>query len=57
MRYAHTDIIAKACLERGGRAVGEQIVQTSANGRTLTAISVTDPEGNILELQSWEDAA
>ncbi|MBE0600317.1 MAG: VOC family protein [Firmicutes bacterium] len=40
-------------LRAGGSAVGEVITQTYADGRTLTAVYARDPEGNILELQSW----
>jgi catechol 2,3-dioxygenase-like lactoylglutathione lyase family enzyme len=40
-------------LAAGGRAVGEVVTLTTANGRHVTWCYVTDPEGNILELQSW----
>jgi predicted enzyme related to lactoylglutathione lyase len=41
-------------LREGGRAVGEVVTLTTADGRQVTWCYVTDPEGNILELQSWE---
>ncbi len=40
-------------LQPGGRAVGEIVTLTTAAGRHVTWCYVTDPEGNILELQSW----
>ena len=41
-----------AVLDAGGRAVGEIVTLTNAAGQRLTWVYVTDPEGNILELQS-----
>ncbi len=43
----------KAVLDAGGRAVGEVVMLTTAIGTKVTWCYVTDPEGNILELQSW----
>ena len=40
-------------LRDGGRAVGDVVTLTTADGRKVTWCYVTDPEGNILELQSW----
>jgi len=40
-------------LGTGGKAVGEIVTLTTAVGRQVTWCYVTDPEGNILELQSW----
>jgi predicted enzyme related to lactoylglutathione lyase len=37
----------------GGAAVGEVVILQTADGRRVTWTYVTDPEGNILELQSW----
>ena len=42
----------EAVLAAGGRPVGEVVTLTNAVGMTLTWVYVTDPEGNILELQS-----
>jgi catechol 2,3-dioxygenase-like lactoylglutathione lyase family enzyme len=40
-------------LAAGGRAVGEVVTLTTATGAKVTWCYVTDPEGNIIELQSW----
>jgi predicted enzyme related to lactoylglutathione lyase len=42
-------------LGSGGGAVGEVVTLETAAGRFVTWAYVTDPEGNILELQSWSD--
>jgi catechol 2,3-dioxygenase-like lactoylglutathione lyase family enzyme len=42
----------KAVLEAGGEEVGDIITLQTADGRKVTFVYVTDPEGNILELQS-----
>jgi catechol 2,3-dioxygenase-like lactoylglutathione lyase family enzyme len=38
----------------GGRDVGELVIFEIVGTGKLTVIYITDPEGNILELQSWE---
>jgi catechol 2,3-dioxygenase-like lactoylglutathione lyase family enzyme len=40
-------------LDSGGAGVGEVVTLQTADGRRVTWAYVTDPEGNILELQSW----
>lgn len=40
-------------LERGGSRVGEVVTSLTSDGRQVTWCYVTDPEGNIVELQSW----
>jgi catechol 2,3-dioxygenase-like lactoylglutathione lyase family enzyme len=40
-------------MAEGGRPVGEVVSLRTADGRRVTWCYVTDPEGNILELQSW----
>jgi predicted enzyme related to lactoylglutathione lyase len=42
-----------AVLAAGGRAVGEVVTLQIATGARVTWCYVTDPEGNIVELQSW----
>jgi catechol 2,3-dioxygenase-like lactoylglutathione lyase family enzyme len=41
-----------AILAAGGRPVGEIVTLTNALGKKLTWAYVTDPEGNIVEIQS-----
>jgi predicted enzyme related to lactoylglutathione lyase len=43
----------KAVLQAGGHAVGEIVTLQVATGARVTWCYVTDPEGNIIELQSW----
>jgi len=58
--FAHiafgVDDVAKAQAEvlgRGGRAIGEIVTLQVATGAKVTFCYVTDPEDNIIELQSW----
>ena len=58
--FAHiafaTESVADArtkVLHAGGRPVGEIVTLTTATGARVTWCYVTDPEGNIVELQSW----
>ena len=37
----------------GGKPVGEIVTLTTSEGKQVTWCYVTDPEGNIIELQSW----
>jgi predicted enzyme related to lactoylglutathione lyase len=41
-------------LAAGGFCVGEMITTEITNAGTITLIYMTDPEGNIIELQKWE---
>jgi len=43
-------------LSAGGSAVGEVVTTQTADGRSVTWCYVTDPEGNIVELQAWSEA-
>jgi predicted enzyme related to lactoylglutathione lyase len=43
----------EAILAAGGKPVGEVVTLTTATGAKVTWVYVTDPEGNVLELQSW----
>jgi predicted enzyme related to lactoylglutathione lyase len=45
----------QAVLQAGGSAVGEVVTLTTATGAQVTWCYVTDPEGNIVELQSWSN--
>ncbi|MFQ6035476.1 MAG: VOC family protein [Sedimentisphaerales bacterium] len=42
-----------ALIAAGGRYVGELVTTEIAGAGTITLIYVTDPEGNIIELQKW----
>ena len=44
-----------AVLDAGGTAVGEVVTLQTADGRFVTWTYLADPEGNLLELQSWSD--
>lgn len=43
----------RAVLDAGGKSVGEIVTLTTSAGSRVTWCYVTDPEGNIIELQSW----
>jgi catechol 2,3-dioxygenase-like lactoylglutathione lyase family enzyme len=45
----------RAVLAAGGGVIGEVVTLKTAEGRFVTWAYVTDPEGNIVELQSWSD--
>lgn len=42
-----------AVLQRGGQAIGKIVTLEVATGAKVTWCYVTDPEGNIIELQAW----
>jgi predicted enzyme related to lactoylglutathione lyase len=48
VRDAHDEVLA-----RGGSALGEIVTLTTATGARVTWCYVRDPEGNVIELQSW----
>jgi predicted enzyme related to lactoylglutathione lyase len=43
----------EAVLAAGGKSVGEVVTLTLATGAQVTWCYVTDPEGNVIELQAW----
>jgi predicted enzyme related to lactoylglutathione lyase len=53
--FAVPDVAAARAevLARGGGPVGEVVTLETAAGTRVTWCYVTDPEGNVLELQSW----
>lgn len=55
--FAVPDVAAArdAVLAAGGGIVGEVVTTGTSDGRRVTWTYVTDPEGNILELQAWSD--
>jgi hypothetical protein len=58
LAFVVSDVAASRAivLAEGGRAVGTVVTLRTADGRRVTWTYVTDPEGNILELQSWSAA-
>lgn len=50
---ASVDDARRAVLAAGGRPIGDVVTLTIVNGARVTWCYVTDPEGNIVELQSW----
>lgn len=50
------DAARDAVLAAGGRTVGAIVTVATADGRRVTWTYVTDPEGNIIELQAWSEA-
>lgn len=53
--FAVDDVAAarESILAAGGTSVGEVVTLTTADGRLVTWCYVRDPEGNMVELQSW----
>lgn len=43
-------------IAEGGASMGEVVTTPTADGRRVTWCYLTDPEGNIVELQAWSDA-
>ena len=56
--FAVDDVAAAqaAVLRAGGAQVGEIVTLETADGRRVTWCYVSDPEGNIVELQAWSTA-
>lgn len=50
----NVEIAQRSVLDAGGKAVGEIVTVQIATGAKVTWCYVTDPEGNIIELQSWK---
>ncbi|HSB73153.1 MAG TPA: VOC family protein [Candidatus Methylomirabilis sp.] len=44
-----------AVLAAGGRAVGALVSARIPSAGTITVVYVTDPEGNVIELQRWTE--
>ena len=57
--FAVDDVIQArdAVLEAGGHEVGDVVTLQTADARHVTWCYLTDPEGNIIELQSWSAAS
>ena len=48
------EIARDEVLAAGGGCVGEMVTVEISGAGTITLIYVTDPEGNIIELQKWQ---
>lgn len=57
LAFAVDDVAALLAqvLAHGGGQIGELVYTRYADGRVLTVVYATDPEGNIIELQSWHN--
>ena len=57
--FAVADVAAarEAVFAAGGSVVGEVVTLQTTDGRRVTWAYVTDPEDNIIELQSWSGPA
>ena len=55
--FAVPDVEAarETVLAAGGGVLGEVVTTGTSDGRQVTWTYLTDPEGNILELQAWSD--
>jgi predicted enzyme related to lactoylglutathione lyase len=55
--FAVDDVPAarEAVLAAGGRSVGDVVTTSIATGAKVMWCYVTDPEGNIIELQAWSN--
>ncbi len=53
--FAVSDVAAaqRSVIDAGGKPVGDVVTLTIASGARVTWCYVTDPEGNIIELQAW----
>jgi predicted enzyme related to lactoylglutathione lyase len=45
--------VKKTVLSEGGKEIGEIVELQTADGSKVTWCYVTDPEGNVIELQKW----
>lgn len=46
--------VREAVLQAGGKDLGKTVSAKIVNAGTITFVYLTDPEGNIIELQSWQ---
>jgi predicted enzyme related to lactoylglutathione lyase len=55
LAFAVDDVAAAipAVLAAGGGQVGEMVTTATADGRRVTWCYLTDPDGNVVELQAW----
>ena len=53
---ADVSAVREAVIAAGGRAVGEMVTAEIPGAGSITFAYVTDPEGNIIEIQRWGQA-
>jgi catechol 2,3-dioxygenase-like lactoylglutathione lyase family enzyme len=53
-QVASVEAAREVILREGGSAVGDVVTLATADGRQVTWCYVRDPEGNIIELQAWD---
>ena len=46
--------VLEAVVRTGGSTVGDMVTTAYPDGRELSVVYARDPEGNIIELQSWK---
>jgi predicted enzyme related to lactoylglutathione lyase len=58
LAFAVPDVTAarEIVLAEGGGVIGDVVTTGTSDGRRVTWTYLTDPEGNILELQAWSAA-
>ncbi len=49
------EAVLKLILQKGGGQIGQVVRAEYEDGRKAVFVYATDPEGNIIELQSWEN--
>ncbi len=49
----NVQVALQTVLEAGGGQVGELVSLTRSDGKRVTLVYATDPEGNVIELQKW----
>lgn len=51
------EAVRAACIEHGGADLGQPVVHPLKGHGTITFTYLTDPDGNIIELQSWSEVS
>lgn len=51
----NVEVAKRAVIEAGGKSVGDVVTLKIPRSGKVTFVYVTDPEGNIIELQHWSE--